>query len=589
VAEGRVERRLAAILAADVAGYSRMMGADEIGTLTALKAHRRELIDPKIAEHHGRIVKTTGDGLLVEFASVVEAVRCAVEVNEAMAKRNADVPEGKQIEFRVGINVGDIIIDEGDIHGDGVNIAARLEGIAQPGSIFLSKAARDQVRDKLDMAIEDMGEKSLKNIARPVHVYRLGTGFIRSEVAEKRPALALPDKPSIAVLPFQNMSGDPEQEYFADGMVEEIITALSRFSELVVIARNSSFTYKGRAVDVKQIGRELGARYVLEGSVRNAGNRVRITGQLIDAVTGVHLWADRFEGALDDVFDLQDRVTASVVGAIAPKVEQAEIERARTKQTENLNAYDLYLRALPHHRAYTRVGNDEALGLLRRAIELDPNYAVAKAMAAYCVQQRDNQGYIEVSQTEVEECIRLAREALDAAQDDPRVLLLAGTVLGHMAHDWDAAIAALDLALSLNSNSAEVWRMSGWVHVLAGDPRIGAEHLDHAIQLSPREANLNNALTGLGVAHMMACDYDEALKYGRRALQEMPRNATAHRVVAASLALLGRTEEAREAMRALLAIAPDFSMSRMRGTTPYRDTEFVERYHRGLREAGMPE
>jgi adenylate cyclase len=322
--------------------------------------------------------------------------------------------------------------------------------------------------------------------------------------------------------------------------------------------------------------------------VRKAGNRVRITGQLIDAVTGVHLWADRFEGAIDDVFDLQDRVTASVVGSIAPKVEQAEIERARNKPTESLDAYDLYLRALPHFYAFTRTGSDEALELLRRAIKLDPAYAVAKAFAGSCILQRDNQGYT-VSQTDFDESIRLAREALDAGRDDPRVLSKTGMVLAVLAHEWETAVAALDRAVSLNSNSAEAWRMSGWVHVLAGDPHRGGEHLSRAIQLSPRDPYLTHALTGLAVAKMMAGDYDEAVKFGRRALQEMPRNATATRIIAASLALLGRTEEARNAMRAHLAIVPDATMSRTRITTPYRDAEFVERYHRALREAGMPE
>jgi TolB-like protein len=423
----------------------------------------------------------------------------------------------------------------------------------------------------------------------PRHGYRFVGPAVREDVYEAaKERRALPNNPSIAVLPFQSMSADPEQEYFADGIVEELITALSRFRQLFVVARNSSFAYKGRGADIKQIGRELGARYVLEGSVRKAGNRVRITGQLIDALTGAHLWADRFEGAIDDMFDLQDRVTASVVGAVAPKMEQAEIERARSKPTENLNAYDLYLRALPHYYAFTRTGSDEVLRLLRQAIELDPDYVLAKAMIAYCILQRDNQGHI-VSQSEIDESIRLAREALETGRDDPRILMMAGYVSAYLAHDWETAIAALDLALSLNGNSAEVWRMSGWVRVLASDPRSGAEHLSRAMQLSPRDPNIGRALAGLAAANMMLGEYDAALKFGRQALQEIPRNVVAHRVVAASLALLGRPGEARNAMRALLAIAPDATMSQLRKITPYRDAEFVERYHRALREAGMPE
>jgi TolB-like protein/class 3 adenylate cyclase len=309
-------RRLTAILAADVAGYSRLMGADEEGTLERLKAHRRALVDPKIVEHHGRIVKTTGDGMLVEFASVVDAVRCAVEVQRGMVERNAVIPADERIEFRVGINLGDVIVDDDDIFGDGVNIAARLEALADPGGICISRVVRDQVRDKVSFAFEDLGEQQVKNIARSVRAYRIPLG----ETASPKVPLPLPEKPSLAVLPFQNMSGDPEQEYFTDGMVEEITTAMSRLPWLFVIARNSSFAYKGKSPDVRQVGRELGVRYVVEGSVRRAGDRVRITGQLIDTTIGAHIWADRFDGALDDVFELQDQVASSVVGVIEPKL-----------------------------------------------------------------------------------------------------------------------------------------------------------------------------------------------------------------------------------------------------------------------------
>jgi TolB-like protein/class 3 adenylate cyclase/Flp pilus assembly protein TadD len=583
-------RRLAAILAADVAGYSRLMGADEEGTLERLKAHRRALIDPKIGEHHGRIVKTTGDGMLVEFASVVDAVRCAVEVQQRMSERNADVPSDHRIEFRVGVNLGDIIIDGDDIYGDGVNIAARLEGLAEPGGICVSQTVLDHARGKFTFDVEDGSVQALKNIAQPVHVYRVLFDDTRRPAMPQAnaPALPLPDKPSIAVLPFQNMSGDPEQEYFADGIVEEIITALSRFRQLFVIARNSTFAYKGKSPDIRQVGRELGARYVLEGSVRKAANRVRITGQLIDALTGVHLWADRFDGAIDDIFDLQDQVTASVVGAIAPKLEQAEIERARTKPTENLNAYDLYLRALPSLYANTRAESDEALQLLRQAISLDPNYAVAKALAAQCIVMRDNQG-IRLSKSEIDEGIRLAREALDAGRDDPSVLELAGNAVAHLAHDVEAGRAALDRALVLNVNSAQALRGSGWVRLYSGDPHAATEYFTRAIRLSPLDPRITNVFGGLGIARMMAGDYDEAVKFGRQAMRELPRNALAHRVVAASLALLGRTEEARSAMRALLAVTPNATMSLMRMNIPYQDAEFVERYLRGLREAGLPE
>jgi TolB-like protein len=386
VATERVERRLTAILAADVAGYSRLTGLDEEGTHARLTEHFRCLVNPKIAEHHGRIVKATGDGLLVEFASVVDALRCAVEVQRGMAERNTEVAQDKRIEFRVGIHQGDVIIEGEDIFGDGVNVAARLEGIAEPGGICVSSRVQEDAEGRLEVSFENAGEQQLKNIARPVRVYRVR---LSSVAPSSRPALPLPDKPSIAVLPFQNMSGDPEQDYFADGIVEEIITALSRFRQLFVIARNSSFTYKGRSVDVKQVGRELGVRYVLEGSVRKAGNRVRITGQLIDASSGGHLWADRFDGDLEDIFDLQDKITGSVVGAIAPKIEQSEIERAKRKPTGDLVAYDYYLRAIASLYPWTRESNDEALRLFYRAVELDPDFASAYgwAFAMWTVRQ----------------------------------------------------------------------------------------------------------------------------------------------------------------------------------------------------------
>jgi adenylate cyclase len=398
-------RRLAAILAADVAGYSRLMGADEEGTLERLKALRRELLDPKIAEHHGRIVKTTGDGLLVEFASVVDAVRCAVAVQQAMPERDSGVGADNRIELRIGINLGDVIVEGDDLYGDGVNIAARIEALADAGGVFVSNTVHDHVRDRLPFVFEDLGEQQVKNIARPVRVYRvrsesphpspplpgLDPGIAGEESAlsarvgvAEPPALPLPDKPSIAVLPFQNMSGDPEQEYFTDGMVEDIITALSRIRWLFVIARNSSFMYRGQAVDVKQVGRELGVRYVLEGSVRRAGSRVRITAQLIEAFTGAHLWADRFDGSLEDVFELQDKVAISVAGVIEPTLQAAEIRRSAERPTNDLTAYDLYLRALSSSFSWEKGGLSHALDLLRQAIERDPRYGLALVLASRC-------------------------------------------------------------------------------------------------------------------------------------------------------------------------------------------------------------
>src|SRR5438093_1737890 len=425
-----VERRLAAILAADVAGYSRLMGADEEDTLERLKALRRELLDPKIAEHHGRVVKTTGDGMLVEFASVVDAVRCAVAVQQAMRERETGVAADNRIELRIGVNLGDVIVEGDDLYGDGVNIAARVEALADPGGVFVSNTVHDHVRDRLPFLFEDLGEQQVKNIARPVRVYRVrDTGTAAK--SPSAPALPLPDKPSIAVLPFANMSGDPEQEYFADGMVEEIITALSRIRWLFVIARNSSFTYKGQAVDVKRVGRELGVRYVLEGSVRKAGQRVRITAQLIDALTGAHLWADRFDGSLEDVFDLQDKIAVSVAGVIEPALQAAEMRRSAARPTNDLSAYDLYLRALATIFPITKGRVLEALGLLEQAIAIDPHYVPALAWASNCHIQLVREGWSEELEMSRRKAGDLARRALQATDNDPDILANSALALAY--------------------------------------------------------------------------------------------------------------------------------------------------------------
>jgi TolB-like protein/class 3 adenylate cyclase len=445
-------RKLAAILAADIVGYSRLMGEDEAETARVLREHRGAS-DPLIAEHGGRIVKTTGDGTLVEFGSVVGAVQCAIALQKLMAERNAGVLDERQMELRIGVHLDDVLVEGDDIIGDGVNIAARLEGIAEPGGICLSEDALRQVRGKLDVEFDDIGEQSLKNIARPLRVYCIGLA-----PAAKLPATALPlpDKPSLAVLPFQNMTGDAEQDYFVDGIVEEITTAISRLSWLFVIARNSSFTYKGKAVDMKQVARELGVRYVLEGSVRKASNRVRITGQLIDAATGAHIWADRFDGMLDDIFELQDQVASSVVGAIEPKLQQSEIERVARKPTASLGAYDLYLRALEQYHKYTKEGVGEAIGLLQRALVIDPAYAPAAAMIGWCrVLQRE--GLQLVSEAEATEALRMARHAIEAGKNDPDTLWMAGHVILLFGGDHAAAASAFDRALMLNPNSAHAW------------------------------------------------------------------------------------------------------------------------------------
>ena len=435
----RVERRLTAILAADVAGYSRLMGEDEEGTHVALTALRRDIADPKVIEHRGRIVKSTGDGLLVEFASVVDAVSCAVEVQREMALRNAAVPEVRRIQFRIGINLGDIIFDEHDIYGDGVNVAARLEALAEPGGICVSRVVRDQVRDKLDFTFEDQGEQQVKNIARPVRVYRIP---VTERVAAKTP-LPLPDKSSLAVLPFQNMTGDAQQDYFVDGIVEEITTAISRLRWLFVIARNSSFTYKGKAVDVKQVARELGVRYVLEGSVRKTGNRVRITAQLIDTTTSAHIWVDRIDGVLDDIFGLQDQVAGSVVGAIEPRLRLSEIERASRKPTQSLDAYDLYLLARAQFHKYSKESLREVIALLKRALAIDPSYAPAAAMVGFCRLVQRARGWGPLSDAEIEESLRLTRQALEEGKDDPDALWMGGWTIAALAGEHSAAANAI--------------------------------------------------------------------------------------------------------------------------------------------------
>ena len=584
LATGRVERRLAAILAADVAGYSRLMGADEEGTLARLKALRRELADPKIKEHRGRIVKTTGDGLLIEFASVVDAVRCAVEVQREMADRNADVPSDRRIEFRMGINLGDIIKDGRDIYGDGVNLAARLEALAEPGGICVSRVVRDQVRDKLDFSFEDMGEQQVKNIARPIRVHRIliseASGRSEPVSASAKPVLALPDKPSIAVLPFQNMSGDPEQEYFADGMVEEIITALSRIRWLFVVARNSTYTYKGQAVDVKQVGRELGVRYVLEGSVRKASGRVRITAQLIEAETNAHLWADRFDGSLEDVFELQDQVAINVAGVIEPTLQAAEIRRTADRRTNDLAAYDLYLRALPHGLSYEKNRVVQAIDLLGRAIERDPHYGPALALSAWCHVQLDVGGSTDCRDTNRRQAIDLARQALRVAGDDPAVLTHAGHVLGYFGEDIKAAIGLMDRSLELNPSFAHGWRWSGWIRLYAGQADLAIEHFQTSLRLSPRDRTAGR-LTGIGIAHFFGRRFDDAAATLLTSLEELPAHATPYRFLASCYAHMGRLDEAREIVARLKTITPAVVPS----VVPYRNQEHRELFLSGLRMA----
>jgi adenylate cyclase len=580
-------RRLAAILAADVAGYSRLIGADEGGTLRALKAIRAELIDPTIAAHNGRLVKTTGDGLLVEFGSVVDALRCATEVQAGMAQRNAPTPADNRIEFRIGINVGDIVVEDGDIFGDGVNVAARLEGLAEPSGICVSARVQEGATGKLDLAFEDLGEQALKNIARPVRAYRVATGPVSATALEK-PALALPDTPSVVVLPFANMSGDPEQDYFADGMVDEIITALSRFPSLFVIARNSSFIYKGRAVDVKQIGRELGVRYVLEGSLRNSGNRIRVTAQLVEAETGKHVWAERYDRGLVDIFALQDEITEAVTIAVAPAIADAERQRAMRRPPQSLDAWAAYQRGLWHLEKFTGEDNRLAEQFFQQAIELDPTFAggynglaFARIAAATAFATID---LVEASRSTEE----LARRALAL---DPTnaggctclswALLLRG--------DFEGALAEAKRALVFSPSFAGAHGTIGAVLIFSGRLKEGLAEVETALRLDPRNPTRAGHLLRIAAGRYFRRDYEAANEAAKQAIRSHPDWPLPYRFLAAALGQLGRTDEAAEALRKHIAIAPASLEGFVRNGLPFFRPEHHAHLVDGLRKAGMPE
>jgi len=586
VTEQRVQRRLAAILAADVVGYSALMQRAEEATYAEFERLKREVIEPGLSCHEGRLIKTTGDGALAEFASPSAAVRCAVEIQESIASGRSP------LKLRIGVNLGEVIVGaDGDLFGDGINIAVRLEGTADPGGILISEKVYSEVEGKLDFGFEDRGEQQLKNISKPVRALAVRAGA-HSPLSERLSAAPpLPDKPSIAVLPFQNMSGDPEQEYFADGMVEEITTALSRFKSLFVIARHSSFTYKGRAVDVKQVGRELGVRYVLEGSVRRVANRVRITGQLVETASGVHLWADRFDGGLDDVFDLQDQVTESVVGAIAPAVEQAEIERAKRKLTDSLDAYATYLRGLASlYQFGNRQANEEALRFFYRAIELDPDFALAYIRATDCYAYAKGSGWIAGTTNEISEVTRLARRAFELGKDDAIALCGSGWVLAYVARDLERGAGLIDRALVLNSNLAEAWYGGGWVKNWLGEPKAAIERFARAMRLSPLDPRAIDMRGGTAHAHFFLGSYDEAASWAAMELEDNPDFQPGLRIAAASNAMAGQPQQAQKAVARLQQLSPTLRVSNFKDVLgPYRRAEDLSRYEEGLRRAGLPE
>jgi adenylate cyclase len=586
-ADQKAQRRLAAVLAADVVGFSALMGKDEEGTLARIKELRREVLEPKVKAHQGRVVKTTGDGILVEFPSPVEAVRCATEIQECLAATGPR-ESPKALQLRIGVNLGDIIIEaDGDIFGDGVNIAARLEQLADPGGIWVSGKVYEEVRDRLPYSFEDRGEQQVKNITRPVRIYSLQAAPTNSGAPGARSALPLPDRPSLAVLPFTNMSGDPEQEYFADGVVEDIITALSRVKWFFVIARNSSFTYKGKPVDIRQVGRELGVRYVLEGSIRRASNRVRITGQLIETTTSRHVWADKFDGDLADIFDLQDHITEAVVGAIEPSLRAAEVERAYAKPTDDLDAYDLYLRALPHHYAVTKPRSDEALRLLGRALERAPEYSSAKALAAAIYNIRRLQNWAD--ETEVRRGIELAREAWADHRDDPTTLSRVAVALGNLARDFEVALAANDRALTLNPNSATAYGNGGLIRLWMGDWRTAIDYINKDMRLSPLDPGRGFAATAMCNALLHGNRPEEALGWAHKGLHEMPTLLPALRGLIVALVELDRLDEARAVALRLLAVDSKQTVTLIAQQIPFRDPNFREKYFRAMRAAGIPE
>jgi adenylate cyclase len=578
-------RRLAAILAADVVGFSSLMGQDEDGTLVRIKRLRHGVFEPKVAAHHGRIFKTTGDGFLVEFPSPVEAVRCALGVQEALAAEAAQEPS-QTLKLRIGINLGDILVEEdGDVYGDGVNVAARLEALCDPGGVLISGKVYDEAQGKVDAAFESRGEQTVKNIAKPVRVYAFGQPKPLTAGAPK--ALPLPDKPSIAILPFINMSGDPEQEFFADGIVEDITAALSRVRTFFVISRNSTFTYKRRAIHVRQVSRELGVRYVVEGSVRRAGNRVRIAAQLIDAVTGAHLWADHYDGAVDDVFDLQDRIAASVVGAIQPSIRAAEIERAKRKRPESLDAYDLVMRALPHVWAMERNANRTATQLLQEALLLDPTYPTALSLAAWCCGQRVLYQWSEDIALDKRETLRVAQVAASLSSDDAFVLAVLGAALS-ITLEFERAAAVLDRALALDPNSAFAWARSGWLKSFRADePEIAIQHFERALRLSPFDPMGFNWLYGIGCSHFVAGRYEQAVAWQEKALFANPAATWMYRGLISAYVFAGHLDQAKAGLRELLQAYPDLTISSVRAALP-NEEESTARFLEGLRRAGLP-
>ena len=582
-----MERRLAAILAADVVGYSRLMGLDEEGTLAALKAHRRELIDPKVAEHRGRFVKLTGDGALIEFASAVDALRCAVEMQRGMAERNTETPADRRIVFRIGINVGDIIVDENDIFGDGVNVAARLEGIAEPGGICISRTVHDQIGNRLDVSFSDMGEQALKNIDHAVRAFRVGIGAEAALASHPGPPSRKQpdDRPSIAVLAFNNMSGDSEQEYFSDGISEDIITDLSKLPGLHVIARNSSFAYKGRAVDVTQVGRDLGVRYVLEGSVRKAGNRVRVTGQLIDAPTGAHVWADRYDRDLTDIFAVQDELTQEIISALKIRLTPEQQDRRTRKRTIDVQAYNLFLRGREQALMLSGSNNIEARRLLERAIAIEPEYGAAHAFLAFTHLNDYVMDRIRVGVDFLDGVLERVELAIAMDEEDPYPHYVHALTL-LWKRDYDRAMAAANRCKELSPSSAEGYLETASIQFYSGHPEASLESLKEYMRLDPLYPEI--ALYFVAQAQEALGEYEAAISTLKRRLERNPTSETSYALLAACYGHLGRHDESRAAWEEVMRIAPDFSINRRRQLLPFKDPAMFERRLEGMRKAGIP-
>ena len=584
----RVERRLSAIFASDIVGYSRLMEADEEGTLARMNAHRREFLEPAVAQNRGRIVKRTGDGVLIEFSSAVDAARCAIDVQRGMGERNAGVPPERRIELRIGIHVGDIMIEDDDIFGDGVNIAARLESIAQPGGICISDDAYRQVRGKVDVNFQDSGEQELKNIARPVRVYQLRPEAATA-AAEPASGLALPDKPSIAVLAFQNMSGDVEQEFFADGIAEDIITALSKAHWLFVIARNSSFSYKGKSVDVREVGRDLGVRYVLEGSVRKAGNRVRITAQLIDATSGHHVWAERYDRALEDIFAVQDEITRSIIGAIAPGIVAAEIQRTRGKEAAQLGQWERVMRAHWHVWRFTREDCREAFRLTDEILRRDPNNALALADLSFNWHFGGVFGWTtEPIANAMEKSGDAARRAV-AAEDRDATAQAALAVYEVFSNRHDDAIKRLMRAIELDPNSSLARGQLGVALSFGGEPDRSIAALEDAKRLSPRDYLMVIWHAVDAWSHLHAERFADAMACAKQAIEFNPAFPDSHGILAAAAAHLGQMTEAQAGLAEFVRLLPELTLSDPRLIRPFRRPADRERFLAGLRKAGLAE